>query len=196
MSAAAILTIIVLLVLAYAVLIYNKLITLRNRFKNSFSQIDVQLQRRYELIPNLVEIAKAYMDHENQTLLAVTEARNGAKQACDSAAEYPENSTLVDALAKAEGRLTNAMGKLSLVMEDYPELKADERMADLHEELTTTENRVGFARQSYSDSVMRYNTAREQFPAVIVANLCAFREANLFEMANEDMAKPINVSFA
>lgn len=195
MSLATILLIVFGLLAAYAVLIYNRLITHKNRFKNAFSQIDVQLQRRYELIPNLVEVAKKYISHENETLTAVVEARNQASRACEQASANPEDSGLVGALAKAEQTLGNALGKFNVVMEDYPELKADESLRDLHDELTTTENRVGFARQAYSDAVMKYNIEREQFPAVIVANACNFKEADLFEAANDAVHEPINVSF-
>lgn len=187
--------IVVVLVVAYAVMVYNRLITHKNRFKNAFSQIDVQLQRRYELIPNLVEIASKYVTHEKETLTAVIEARNQASKACEDASANPDKSGLVGALAKAEQTLGNAMGKLNVVMEDYPELKADETLRDLHDELTTTENRVTYARQAYSDAVMRYNTEREQFPAVIVANTCNFNEADLFEAANDAVHEPIKVSF-
>jgi len=184
------------LLAAYAVMVYNRLITHRNRFKNAFSQIDVQLQRRYELIPNLVEIASKYITHEKETLTAVTEARNNASEACKQAAASPDQSGLVGALAQAEQTLGSAMGKFNMVVEDYPELKADETLRDLHDELTSTENRVAYSRQAYSDAVMRYNTEREQFPAVIVANTCNFGEADLFEAANDAVHEPVKVSFA
>jgi len=195
MSLATIMLIVFGLLVAYAVMIYNRLITHKNRFKNAFSQIDVQLQRRYELIPNLVEIASKYVSHEKETLTAVIEARNQASKACEQASANPEQTGLVGALAKAEQTLGNAMGKLNVVMEDYPELKADETLRDLHDELTSTENRVGYARQAYSDAVMRYNTEREQFPAVVVANTCNFKEADLFEAANDAVHEPVKVSF-
>lgn len=179
-----------------AVLIYNRLISLRNRTLNGFSQIEVQLQRRYELIPNLVETAKAYMEHERETLMAVTEARNTASAKCEAAAKDPQNASLVGALASADGALTQAMGRLNVVMENYPDLKADAQMRDLHEELASTENRVAYARQAYSDSVMTYNTAREQFPAVLVANACSFKEAELFEAEDPAMRQAVKVSFA
>ncbi len=179
-----------------AVLLYNRLITLRNRFLNSFSQIEVQLQRRYELVPNLVETAKAYMKHENETLVAVTDARNVASQRCAAASANPQDATLVGALASAENSLSGALGRLNMVMESYPDLKADNQMLQLQEELTSTENRVAFARQAYSDSVMQYNTAREQFPAVIVANAMSFKEADLFEVSEPAMKEAVRVSFA
>lgn len=184
------------IIVVAAILIYNRLITLKNRFLNSFSQIEVQLQRRYELIPNLVETARAYMKHENETLLAVTAARNAASQRCEAASKDPGDASLVSALASAEGALGSAMGKLNVVMESYPDLKADEQMRDLQEELTSTENRVAFARQAYSDSVMQYNIAREQFPAVFVADAFSFKEADLFNIAEPEMKQAVRVSFA
>lgn len=195
MGIGTILLIVLVLLLAYGVMVYNRLITHRNRFENAFSQIDVQLQRRYELIPNLVEVANKYVTHEKDTLTEVIEARNQASKACQEAAANPGESGLVGALAKAEQSLGNAMGKLNLVVEDYPELKADETLRDLHDELTSTENRVSYARQAYSDAVMRYNTEREQFPAVVVANTCNFKEADLFEAANDDIREPVKVKF-
>lgn len=194
MGAGAIVLIVALLLAAYCVMIYNRLITQKNRFMNAFSQIDVQLQRRYELIPNLVEIANKYIAHEKETLTAVIEARNTASKACQAASANPQESGLVGALAQAEQSLGNAMGKLNVVMEDYPELKADESLRDLHDELTSTENRVSYARQAYSDAVMRYNIDREQFPAVVIANSCNFGEADLFEAANEAIYEPVKVS--
>lgn len=178
------------------VLYFNRLITLRNRFVNAFSQIDVQLQRRFELIPNLVEIAASYMQHEAQTLQAVTEARNTAAKRCKDAAAHPEDASLVGALATAEGVLNGAMGKFNMVMENYPELKADESMRDLHEELSSTENRVAFSRQAYSDAVMVYNTAREQFPGNIVAGVFSFKPADLFKLEDKSMHEPVKVSFS
>ena len=196
MSAGFIVLLIAVAVAIAAVLIYNRLVSLRNRFLNSFSQIEVQLQRRYELIPNLVETAKAYMSHENETLVAVTNARNAAAESCQAASRDPQDASLVGALASAEGVLGNAMGRLNVVMENYPELKADSQMLALQEELTSTENRVAFSRQAYSDAVMQYNTAREQFPAVLVAVSCAFKEADLFEAEDPAMKAPVRVSFA
>lgn len=182
--------------LVLGVLIYNRLITRKNRFLNAFSQIEVQLQRRYELIPNLVETAGAYMKHEHESLIAVTEARNNAASRCTEAGKNPDNSALVGALASAEGSLSSAMGRLNMVMEAYPDLKADETMRDLSEELSSTENRIAFARQAYSDAVMSYNTAREQFPAVIVAAAFSFKEADLFEVDSPEMSQVVKVSFA
>jgi len=183
-------------VAALVVLIYNRLITLRNRFLNGFSQIEVQLQRRYELIPNLVETASAYMKHEAETLTSVTQARNSAQQRCAEAAKAPDDAGAISALAVAEGTLDSALGRLNMVMENYPDLKADAQMIALHEELASTENRVSFARQSYSDSVMEYNIAREQFPALLVAKAFSFREADLFEVDEPAVRESLNVSFA
>ncbi|MFK7996744.1 MAG: LemA family protein [Granulosicoccus sp.] len=196
MSTSTILLIILGVVGIAGVILYNRLITLRNRFLNAFSQIDVQLQRRYELIPNLVETASAYMQHESETLTAVTQARNAASESCSKAAKDPADSSLVGALASAEKTLNGAMGKFNMVMENYPELKADAQMRDLHEELTSTENRVAFARQAYSDAVMIYNTAREQFPTIIVAGAFAFKSGDLFEVPDEEMKQAVKVSFA
>lgn len=195
MGLGTILVVALAVLIAYGVMVYNRLVSHKNRFKNAFSQIDVQLQRRYELIPNLVEIASKYISHEKETLTAVIEARNQASKACSDVAKNPDRSGVVGALAQAEQTLGSAMGKFNMVMEDYPELKADETMRDLHDELTSTENRVGYARQAYSDAVMRYNIEREQFPAVVVANTCNFQEAELFEAANDEVHKPVKVSF-
>lgn len=190
-------TLVVLAVLAaYLVIIYNRLVSLRNRHANAFSQIDVQLQRRYELIPNLVEIAKEYMKHESETLTAVIAARNNANNARQAASQSPNNAQKINALANAESQLGGVMGGFNLVMEDYPELKADERMADLHRDLTSTENRVGFARQAYSDAGMVYNTECEKFPNVLVARLCAFLPADLFEIDAVEKREAVQVSFS
>jgi len=187
----------VICVLAVAcIVLYNRLISLRNRFLNAFSQIEVQLQRRYELIPNLVETATAYMRHESDTLTAVTQARNAAAESCSKASKDPADPSLIGALASAEKTLNGAMGKFNMVIENYPELRADAQMRDLHEELTSTENRVSFARQAYSDAVMRYNTAREHFPTVLLANVFAFRNGDLFEVTEEQVKQPVRVSFS
>ncbi len=196
MGAGTIFLVIVVAVLALVVLIYNRLITLRNRFQNGFSQIEVQLQRRYELIPNLVETASAYMKHEAETLTAVTQARNSAQQRCSEAAKSPGDGGAIGALAAAEGTLGSALGRLNMVMENYPDLKADAQMRELQEELTSTENRVSFARQSYSDSVMEYNIACEQFPAVLVAKTMSFKEADLFVVDEPQAREKLKVSFA
>lgn len=162
--------------------IYNKLVTLRNRFKNAFAQIDVQLKRRYDLIPNLVETAKGYVKHERETLEAVIQARNNASAAQQKASTNPGDPSAMKGLAAAEGLLTGAMGNFFALSEAYPDLKANQNMMQLSEELTSTENKVAFARQSYNDSVMTYNTARESFPAVIFSGMFGFSVAELFEI--------------
>lgn len=190
---------------AGVVFFYNQLVALRNRYQNAFSQIDVQLQRRYELIPNLVETARAYLKHENETLTAVTEARNQAEarrqevsraQAAGTAAAGATDGGLLQSLASAESSVAGALGRMNMVMEAYPDLKADQRLSELHEDIASTENRVSFSRQAYSDAVMRYNTACEQFPAVIVAILFRFQDAELFEAANEEVREAVKVNFS
>jgi LemA protein len=179
----------------FGAMLYNRLITLRNRYKNSFSQISVQLQRRYDLIPNLVETAKGYMTHERETLEAVTSARNMAVPAAKKAAENPGDLGALRNLAGAEGVLTAAMGKLFAVAESYPELKADKTMMALMEELSSTENKVGFARQAYNDAVTDYNTAREVFPSVVIAGMFAFGPAELLELEDASAKKGPKVKF-
>jgi LemA protein len=167
-----------------AVGIYNGLVSLRNRFKNAFAQIDVQLKRRYDLIPNLVEVAKGYLAHERGTLDEVVAARGAAVSAGQKAAADPTDPAAMKALSGAESQLAGAMSRLMVVVEAYPNLKGNETMMQLTEELTSTENKVSFARQAYNDSVMQYNTTREQFPAVFIANLGGFQAAELFEITN------------
>ena len=179
----------------YIVVIFNALVSFRNRVKNAFSQINVQLQRRHELIPNLVEAAKAYMSHEKETLTAVIEARNQAKLATEAAAAHPENASTIKQLMKAETALTGSLGQFFALSENYPEIKADQSIADLMEELTSTENKVSFSRQAYNDAVMNYNTYREQFPNFIVANMGHFKSAASFHLDSVDYKKPIKVSF-
>jgi len=178
--------IIVVVVLVFSLIIvigiYNKLITFRNRFKNAFAQIDVQLKRRYDLIPNLVETAKGYIKHERETLEAVISARNQAYSASQKAAANPADSIAVQGLMKAEGQMAGVLGRLMMVAEAYPDLKANQNMMQLTEELTSTENKISFARQAYNDSVMQYNTARETFPNVMIANTFNFTVAQLFEV--------------
>jgi LemA protein len=173
-----------LAVIMYAVGVYNGLVTLRNRFKNAFAQIDVQLKRRYDLIPNLVEVAKGYLKHESETLEAVVAARGAAVSAGQKAAADPSDPAAMKALSGAESQLAGAMSRLMVVVESYPNLKANETMMQLSEEMTSTENKVSFARQAYNDSVMQYNTTREQFPAVILAGAMGFQAAELFEITN------------
>ena len=175
--------------------IYNSLVTLRNRFKNAFAQIDVQLKRRYDLIPNLVETAKSYMKHESGTLEAVVNARNQAAAAGTAAAANPGNPAAMQQLLGAEGALAGAMTKMMLVVEQYPDLKANQTMSQLMEELTSTENKVAFARQAFNDAVMHYNTAREKFPAVMLAGAFSFQPAALFEITNVQERVAPKISF-
>ncbi|MCS5708521.1 LemA family protein [Candidatus Berkiella cookevillensis] len=182
-------------VLLYGVVIYNSLIALRNRFKNAFSQIDVQLQRRYDLIPNLVETTKAYMKHERETLDAVITARNQASSAEAIVAKDPGHPDAMKKLISAETVLSSSMGRLFALAENYPDLKANQTMQQLMEELSSTENKVGFARQAFNDAVMLYNTAREQFPQNIIAGMFQFQAATHYEIEEPEAKKPIKVSF-
>ncbi len=173
---------IIVVIVIWGVSVYNRLVGLRNRFKNAFSQIDVQLKRRYDLIPNLVETAKGYIKHERETLEAVIQARNQAVSANQRAAAKPEDPEAMRGLVGAESILTGALGRLFALAEAYPDLKANQTMSQVMEELTSTENKVAFARQAYNDSVMVYNTARERFPAAAIAGMMNFQEAALFEI--------------
>ncbi len=166
----------------YAMGVYNGLVKLRNMFRNAFSQIDVQLKRRHDLIPNLVETAKAYMAHESGTLEAVIAARNGAESARQAAAANPGDAAALQKLGAAEAGLGGVLGRLFAVSEAYPDLKANQNMMQLTEELTTTENKVAFSRQAYNDSVLAYNNKREVFPNNIFAGIFGFSEAALFEI--------------
>ncbi|RUO20808.1 LemA family protein [Aliidiomarina shirensis] len=171
----------------YAIGIYNKLVTLKNRFENAFAQIDVQLKRRYDLIPNLVEVAKSYLKHERETLEAVVQARNQAAAALEGASANPGDAKAMGNLAGAEGALGSAMGRLNVVMEAYPDLKANQNMAQLSEELTSTENKVAFSRQAFNDSVMEYNTYRQSFPPVVFAGLVGHGEdASLLQFEDRE----------
>lgn len=182
--------------LIYLVAIYNRLVSLRNRFKNAFAQIDVQLQRRHDLIPNLVSTAKAYLDHERETLTRVTEARNQAEGARRDAAERPDDGAVMDRLGRAESILSGSLSRLLAISENYPELKADRTMADLMEELAATENRIGFARQAFNDAVMSYNTYREQFPHNAVSGFFGpFKEAALLDIENPEARRAVHVAF-
>ena len=161
---------------------YNGLVTLRNRFKNAFAQIDVQLKRRYDLIPNLVETAKGYMKHESSTLEAVIAARNTAYAASKAAAANPADAAAMQGLLSAESGLGGALSRLMVVSEQYPDLKANQNMMQLTEEMTSTENKISFARQAYNDAVTSFNTARERFPTNLIAGLFNFAEAALFQV--------------
>ena len=186
----------VVVLLVYFLGIYNKLVRLRNRFKNAFAQIEVQLQRRYDLIPNLVETAKGYLQHERETLEAVIQARNQAVAAMKQMGANPGELLATQGLAGAEGMLAGALGRLFAVVEAYPDLKADQTMAQLSEELTSTENKVAFARQAFNDAVMQYNTDRESFPDMIVANSFGFKPASLFEVDRPEVREAPKVSFS
>ena len=186
---------IIVFVIFFFVAIYNKLIRLKNRFKNAFAQIDVQLKRRYDLIPNLVETAKGYLKHEREVLEAVIKARNQASSAMQKASADPGNREAMQGLIGAESALSGTLGRLFALVEAYPDLKANQNMMQLSEELTATENKVSFARQAFNDAVMAYNTAREIFPNNIVANMFAFKEAQLFEIKDEAEREAPRVSF-
>jgi LemA protein len=175
--------------------IYNGLVALRNRFKNAFAQIDVQLKRRYDLIPNLVETAKGYLKHERETLEAVIKARNIASSAAQTAAANPADPAAVGSLLAAETGLGGALSRLMVVSEGYPELKANQNMMQLTEELTSTENKITFARQAYNDSVMAYNTQRETFPTVMLAGALGFQPATLFQIEDPSERQAPKVQF-
>jgi len=188
---------IIVAVVVWLISIYNGLVALRNRFKNAFAQIDVQLKRRYDLIPNLVETAKGYIKHERETLEAVIAARNGAHSANLRAAADPANAEAMKQLVTAEAGLSGALGRLFALSESYPDLKANQTMMQLSEELTSTENKISFARQAYNDAVMSYNTAIESFPDNFVAGFGGFREATLLESTESpEERKPVKVSFS
>lgn len=180
----------------WAISIYNGLVTSRNRYKNAFSQIDVQLKRRYDLIPNLVETAKGYLKHERETLEAVIKARNQAVSAAQAAGASPGNPAAMHQLAQAEGALSGVLGRLFALSESYPDLKANQNMMALQEELTSTENKVSFARQAYNDSVMTYNIDRESFPNSIFAGMFGFNAAELLQATESaDERKAPQVKF-
>ena len=200
MAIGLILVVIVLLVLlgliGFFISGYNKLITLRNRYKNAYAQIDVQLKRRYDLIPNLVEIAKGYIKHERETLEAVTQARNIAYAASQAAAANPGDASAMKNLGAAETGLAGTLSRLMMVSESYPDLKANQNMMQLSEELTSTENKISFARQAYNDSVMTYNTDREVFPSNLVASMFNFGSAELFVVDKPEEKEAPKVKFA
>jgi len=185
---------VVVLLAFYGIGQYNGLVKLRNRFRNAFAQIDVQLKRRHDLIPNLVETAKAYLSHEKDTLEAVIKARNAAESAREGLS--PDNAAGMEKLMAAEGGLGSVMGRLFALSESYPDLKANENMKQLSEELTSTENKVAYARQGYNDSVMVYNTKREVFPSNIIAGMFNFNAGVLFEVTDESEREVVKVDFS
>ena len=187
---------IIVAVAIWAISIYNGLVALRNRYKNAFSQIDVQLKRRYDLIPNLVEVAKGYLKHERETLEAVIKARNQAVAAAQGAAANPGNPAAMASLGQAEGALSGVLGRLFALAEAYPDLKANQNMMQLTEELTGTENKISFARQAFNDAVMSYNTASQQFPTNVIASAFSFASAEVLESTESDEERrPVKVQF-
>ncbi len=190
-----VIVLVVLILIFWVIAAYNGLVALRNRFKNAFAQIDVQLQRRYDLIPNVVETAKAFMEHERETLTAVTEARNVAAAAAKAARENPADAAAIGKLGAAESRLGATLSRLLFVAESYPNLKSDAHMSRVLEELSSTENKISFARQAYNDAVMGYNTSRETFPTNIVAGMFSFQAAQLLELQNPEAKEAVKVSF-
>ena len=192
MNMTQIVTIAVLVIIGLWMLgAYNRLVRARNEIGNAFAQIDVQLKRRYDLIPNLVEVAKKYVQHERDTLEAVIAARNGAKSASDAARSKPADSERIGALAAAESTLTGMLGKLAVVVEAYPELKADSSLRDLHEELNHTENRIAFSRQAFNDVVLDYNNAAQQVPTNVVAGLFGFKAAAMLEATQSEAERQV-----
>ena len=189
------LVLLVVLILVYAAVVYNKLVRLRERFRNGYAQIDVQLKRRHDLIPNLVETVKGYMTHERETLETVIAARNAAVSASSAAAARPNDEAAVRQVGAAEGGLLAALGQFMAVREAYPDLKADQQANRLMEELATTENRVAFARQHYNDSVMSYNAYRQSFPPALIAGSAGFGEAALFEINDPREREAATVKF-
>ncbi|MGD8607021.1 MAG: LemA family protein [Myxococcales bacterium] len=187
--------VVAVLVIAWLVGIYNNLVNLRNRFRNAFAQIDVQLKRRHDLIPNLVETAKAYLAHERQTLEAVIAARNSAEGARQNAAATPGDPRAMKDLSNAEAGLSGVLGRFFALSEAYPDLKANQNMMQLSEELSTTENKIAFARQAYNDAVMRYNNKCEMVPSNIVAGMFGFEKAEFFEVEAEGERAPVKVQF-
>jgi LemA protein len=188
-------TVLAVLALLFGVGTYNTLVTLRNRYKNAFSQIDVQLKRRYDLIPNLIEVAKGYMSHERETLEAVIQARNQAVVAQQKAATNPGDPTAMSGLGAADAQVSGVLGRLFALAESYPDLKANQNMLALQEELSSTENKVSFARQAFNDAVMSYNTQREVFPASLIAGMAGFPPAQLFEIDTPKEREAPRVSF-
>jgi LemA protein len=193
---AIVLPVVVIGVVGFIIGVYNKLVTMRNRYKNAYAQIDVQLKRRYDLIPNLVEIAKGYIKHERETLENVTKARNIAYTASQAAAANPGDASAMKNLVSAESGLAGTLSRLMMVSESYPDLKANQNMMQLTEELTSTENKISFARQAYNDSVMTYNTDREVFPSNLIAGMFNFGAAELFVVDKPEQKDAPKVSFS
>ena len=190
-----ILLLVIVAAIAWAVITYNKLINLRNAVKNAFAQIDVQLTRRYDLIPNLVESVKGFMKHERETLEAVISARTRAVQSLKAASEHPESAAAIRELSGAESALSSALGRLFALSESYPDLKANQNVMQLQEELTSTENRVAFSRQAFNDAVMHYNNTRENFPNNLIANSFSFDAAAFLQIESEEKRAVPQVSF-
>ncbi|WP_019022023.1 MULTISPECIES: LemA family protein [unclassified Thioalkalivibrio] len=186
---------IVILLVIWGVWTYNRLVTSRNRYQNAFAQIDVQLNRRYDLIPNLVKVADRYMAHEKDTLEAVIEARNQAQSSLQKAAADPSNPEAMRELSQSEQGLSGALGRLFALSEAYPDLKANENMMQLSEELSSTENRIAYARQAFNDAVMSYNILREMFPNSLIANNFGFRRAELLEIEDPQRREAVEVNF-
>jgi len=190
-----ILLVVVVLAVFFVVSLYNRLVGARNGYKNAFAQIDVQLTRRYDLIPNLVETAKGYMKHERETLEAVITARNSAMSGLKAAAANPGDAAAIQGLSGAENQLTGALGRMFALAESYPDLKANQNMMQLSEDMTSTENKVAFARQAYNDAVMSYNNQREMFPGSVIAGMFNFTPAQLLELAKPEAREAPKVSF-
>lgn len=191
-----VLVVVVLVIVMYAIGIFNSLVRLKNRFMNAFAQIEVQLKRRYDLIPNLVETAKGYMAHERETLEAVIQARNQAASGLQNAAKNPGDATAIQGLIGAEGVLTGALGKMFALAEAYPDLKANENMMQLSEELTTTENKVAFSRQAFNDTVTAYNTYKQTFPPIVLASMFGHsQDATLLDFDDKEIGEAPKVAF-
>ena len=190
------LAVIAVLAVFFVIGMYNGLVTKRNRYKNSYAQIDVQLKRRHDLIPNLVETAKGFMKHEKDTLEAVISARSGATSASASAAANPGDAKSMQSMMAAEAGLSGALGKLFALSESYPDLKSNQNMLQVQEELSSTENKIAFSRQAYNDSVLNYNNARETFPTNIISGMFNFVPATMFEVTEEKEREPVKVDFS